>query len=282
MRFCILIVSPPGWQHAGMYAELAETLVCGLRTVGHEAAVSLNGPDPRAQNILINAHMLPETVARQLPANTIVYNLEHIEPETWDWAPSLQVFLRQFEVWDYSAQNVTRIKAFNPRVLLLPIGSQPELTRIPKVKPQDIDVLFYGYVNERRRPVIDAIAARGLNVQAPFGVYGRARDELIARSKVVLNVHQVEGRVIEMVRVAYLLANRKAVVSEHSAGMENYPGLDGALLSVPYDALADACHRLIRDEAQRRALELAAFRWMAARRQSLYLKDLLKLRAKMR
>ena len=282
MRFCILLAAPPGWQHAGMYTELAETLVHGLRRAGHEAEFAINQPDPRALNVLINAHMLPAQAASQLPSDTIVYNLEHIEPETWDWAPSLQVFLSKFEVWDYSARNVARIAEFNPRVFELPIGSEPELTRIPKAKPQDIDVLFYGYVNERRRPVLDAIAAHGLNVQAPFGVYGRQRDELIARAKVVLNVHQVEGRVIEMVRVSYLLANRKAVVTELSAGMENYPNLASAVHCAPYEGLADACQLLVRDEGRRRAFELAGHAWIAARRQSRYLKELLKARAKAR
>ena len=282
MRFCILLVSPPGWQHAGMYTELAQTLVYGFTRAGHEATASTSGPDPTARNILINAHMLPATVAQQLPPDTIVYNLEHIEPDTWDWAPSLKTFLERCEVWDYSAQNVARIRQFNPRVFQLPIGSEPEMTRIPKAKPQDIDVLFYGYVNERRRPVLDAIAARGLDVQAPFGVYGRERDALIARAKVVLNVHQVEGRVIEMVRVSYLLANRKAVVTEHSAGMENYPDLAAALHSVPYDRIADACQLLVRDAGRRRALELGGFKWLSARRQSRYIKELLRARDKAR
>src|SRR5262249_36716363 len=152
----------------------------------------------------------------------------------------------------------------------LPIGSEPEMTRIPKPKVQDIDVLFYGYVNERRRPVLEAIAARGLNVQSPFGIYGRQRDDLTARSKVVLNVHQVEGRVLEMVRVSYLLANRKAVVSENSAGLYNYSGIEGALQCVPYDELADACELMVRSEGRRRGLELAAYRWMSERRQSRY------------
>ena len=39
----------------------------------------------------------------------------------------------------------------------------------------------------------------------------------IARSKIVLNLHQYDAQVFEIVRVSYLLANRRAVVSERGA-----------------------------------------------------------------
>ena len=282
MRFCILVYAPPGWQHTGIYTEVAQTLVYGFRRAGHEADVSINSVQPQAINVLINAHMLPESAVGQFPPDLVIYNLEHIEPTTWDWAPSLKLFVQRYEVWDYSRRNVARLAELNPRVLWLPLGSEPEMTRIAKAKPQDIDVLFYGFVNDRRRSVLDAVAAEGLRVEAPFGVYGRPRDELIARAKIVLNVHQLEGRVLEMVRVSYLLANRKAVVTEQSAGLDDEPGLAGAVHSVAYDELAQACRMLVRDDGRRRALELAAFRWMSARRQSQAIKDLLKARDKKR
>lgn len=280
MRFCFLVVAPPGWQHAGMYAELVETLVRAARRAGHHGTASVNTPDPSSINVLINPHMLPAEAAGRLPRDTVLYNLEHIEPDTWDWAPSLKSFLERFETWDYNRENLARLKGICPRAFWLPLGSEPEMTRIPKASPQDIDVLFYGYVNDRRRAVLEAIAARGLVVAAPFGVYGRTRDALISRAKVVINIHQVEGRVIEMVRVSYLLANRKAVVTEGSAGMDAFPGLEGALHCTPLDGLAGACELLVKDNARRRALELAGHRWISARRQSEYFKELLKARSR--
>ena len=57
----------------------------------------------------------------------------------------------------------------------------------------------------------------GINVKALFGVYGRERDKLIARSKIVLNMHHYSSQIFEIVRVFYLLTNRKAVVAECNA-----------------------------------------------------------------
>ena len=48
----------------------------------------------------------------------------------------------------------------------------------------------------------------------PFNAYGGKRDALIARAKVVLNIHYYAAQVFEIVRVSYLLANSKAVVTE--------------------------------------------------------------------
>lgn len=263
-----------------MYAELVETLVHGFRKAGHEAAPSFNRPDPRAINVLLNAHEWPAEAASHLPPDTVVFNLEHIEDRTWDWAPTLKVFLSRFETWDYSRTNVERLKGLCPRVFWLPVGWEPELTRIPKAKVQDIDVLFYGAINPRRRPVLEAIAARGLHLETPFGVYGRERDALIARSKVVVNIHQEADRALEMVRVSYLLANRKAVVTETSRGIDEEPGLAEAMAIADVDALPAACEALVRNDGRRRALELGGHRWMAARRQSVAIRDLLRLRDK--
>ena len=46
-----------------------------------------------------------------------------------------------------------------------------------------------------------------------YGVYGAERDRLIARSRLVLNVHYFPTHIFEMIRVSYLLANRTAVVA---------------------------------------------------------------------
>ena len=87
---------------------------------------------------------------------------------------------------------------------VVPIGYTRELTRIRRVAPPDIDVLFIGSINPRRRAVLEQMHADGLRVQAAFGVYGAERDALVARARIVLNVHFYEAKVLEMVRLSYL------------------------------------------------------------------------------
>ena len=47
-----------------------------------------------------------------------------------------------------------------------------------------------------------------------YGVYGAERDALIARSKIVLNVHFYGAKVLEVVRLSHLLSNGAFVISE--------------------------------------------------------------------
>jgi hypothetical protein len=53
-------------------------------------------------------------------------------------------------------------------------------------------------------------------VHHAYDVWGPARDELIARAKVVLNLHYYEAAIFEQVRVSYLLNNEALVISESS------------------------------------------------------------------
>jgi 2-polyprenyl-3-methyl-5-hydroxy-6-metoxy-1,4-benzoquinol methylase len=140
-------------------------------------------------------------------------------------------------VWD-SLRNIEKWKAMNRlhAPSHVPLGYVPELSQIKASQAQDIDVLFYGSLNERRTAILIALKNAGLKVHTVFGVYGKQRDEVIARCKVVLNIHFYETRVFEFVRIAYLLANSKAGVSECSSEneMEQVP-------KAPSQAVADGC-----------------------------------------
>ncbi len=111
----------------------------------------------------------------------------------------------------------------------------------------------------------------GLNTQAVFGVYGAARDTLIARAKVVLNLHFYEASIFEIVRVSYLLANRKAVVAECHDGTEVDPDMLDAVRPARYGQLVDACAELVHDEPERSALEERSFCRVSARSEGEYL-----------
>ncbi len=275
MHVQIVLVEPPGYQHTAALAEMAETLVYGFRALGHSAAAGINGFAAGSLNVVLGAHLLSPAAAAALPADTVVYNLEQVEDHLFEWAPVLKDLFARCEVWDYSRRNIARLKALAPRLRHLPIGTVPEMGRIRPATEQDIDVLFYGAVNERRRTVLKAVADAGLELKAVFGAYGAARDALIARAKVVLNLHKHEAQVFEIVRVSYLLANRKAVVSEVAATTQIEPDLRDAIVGVPHDRIVEGCRRLVADAAARHALEERGHARMAARQEAAYLRRLL-------
>jgi hypothetical protein len=241
----VCLIRPPGYIHAEALAELEETVRYGLVEAG------LWGPAPPC--IVLGAH-LPGSEPRP---GDIIYNTEH-QSSDWLRHPSYVGLLGSHEVWDYRPNGLGKY---------VPIGYVPELTRIPKADPQDIDVLFYGSMNERRAKVIKELRRTGLYVAAPFGAYGKERDALIARAKVVLNMHYYEPGEFEAVRVSYLWANRKCVVSESSP--------TGPTGGEPYGHLVDACRWFVGHPDERAAAEEGSFYFFSARSEADILQEAL-------
>src|ERR1700677_226547 len=205
--FQVVMISPEGYVHAAALTEVAESVLFGLQALGVQATMAVNQlvvPGPPA--IMFGAHLLTAEEAELLPDSTVIYNLEQIGAAHSWCSPAYLSLLHRFQVWDYSIRNIAALRGMGvQRVTHVPVGYVTQLSRIPDTSVQDIDVLFYGSINERRSNAISAIQARGLNAQAVFGVYGAARDALIARAKVVLNLHYYDTSIFELVRVSYLL-----------------------------------------------------------------------------
>lgn len=245
----VLVCESHTYSHA--FDEVAETIRYGLDRL---AATGFALPD---RQIVVGAHLLPPDTRPD--KRRILYNFE--QRDSPQLSASVLDLFRRHELWDYSISNVQWLSRRGVSARYVPLGYVPELTRIKWAPSEDIDVLFYGLVNDRRRKILDGLRAAGLTVVDAFAVYGKARDQLIGRSKVVLNMHFYDARIFEIVRCSYLFANRVCVVSEES---EDVPlELRDAVHFAPYAGLVDACVRqtrapMVRDIAAARAHE--AFR----------------------
>jgi 2-polyprenyl-3-methyl-5-hydroxy-6-metoxy-1,4-benzoquinol methylase len=260
----ICLVQPPGYAHAAAFAEVADTIEYALRRLGHGVTRSAAAGGAGARTIVLGSNLLAHA-ALTLPADAILYNLEQLDASSsWLTPPLLDLF-RRHTVWDYSVRNAVRYAALGlPTPRVVPIGWVPELERVPRAE-EDIDVLFYGSLNERRSTALDAVRAVGLRVETAFGVYGAERDGLIARAKVVLNVHFYQAKVLELVRLSYLLGNRRCVVSERGADEAEARALERGVAFAAYEHLAATCARLAGDPVARRELGEAGHTLMASR-----------------
>jgi hypothetical protein len=267
MRFAVAVVEPPGWMHGECFREVAQTLDHALRALGHDS-VQTNRFDLDDRRTIVLQPMLIPWLSLEPPKDPIMYNLEIVFDESPWMTPKLLDLFRRYPLWDYSQANIERLAALQiPRPTHVPIGYVPELTRIAPA-PEDIDVLFYGALPPRRRIILDQLTARGLKVQWLFGVYGASRDAWIARSKVVLSFHQYEAQVFEMVRVSYLLANKRAVVCERSADPIDERGLESGVAFADYGELVERCVELCADESARRELGERGYQAFSARSQA--------------
>ncbi len=233
--------------------DVARLVYFSLQSLGHLAALQVNVFDPQAMNIIVGYERLaPEAIPKG--AAYIPYQLEQLAVGGTPVTPAMRQVLRGArEIWEYSPQNIPLLKNVGlPPVKLLPLGYHEALATIVPQAQEDIDVLFYGLLNDRRMSILNKLSvqctARGLQY-----VYGVQRDAWIARSKVVINIHYYPAMVAEQVRVSYLLNNRRCVVSESS----HYDPLAECCVTIPYEGLVDACLKLVRDPAERERVTTA-------------------------
>jgi hypothetical protein len=273
-RYSIWVVSPPNYSHSQCFDEVAIGLQAAFRALSLKAGIFREPSQLGDITIVLGANLLPY-VTVPLSKRLVLFNLEQITPgSSWLNGEYLSL-LGRYPVWDYSERNVAELGRMGIRAQHCGIGYMPELTRIAPLE-EDIDVLFIGSLNERRIAVLKQIAARGPQVEARFNVYGSARDGLIARSKIVLNLHFYESRVFEIVRVSYLLANRKCVVSEAGSDSLFESQFVPGIAFVRYHELAEACLQLLRDPARRNALARSGFDRIASLPQTEYLREALR------
>lgn len=276
--FAVVRLNPPGFAHAGIFAEVSETMHHGLRALGHDCALVENTVLPERVNVIFAAHLLPYFGDFALPPRTVLFNLEPIRREILQLAPGYGALLRHpgvGAIWDYDARNLPALRELGaPEASVVPIGYAAEMSRIGAAPVQDIDVLFYGVPTPRRLAAQQALLARGLNAQFRFGVYGAERDALIARAKVVLNLSQFEtGGIFDSVRLAYLLANRKCIVAESGIDAAQEQAFGRALAFAPYDELADECAYFCAVPAERERQAAAGLEFFRGRPQSEYLRQ---------
>lgn len=251
----IVVLQPRGNVHSLAFLEIARLLFESMKSLGLTCTFHVNQPIRSVTNIILGYHLLTSPGdMRSSPA--IIYQLEQLSPsdarfnQRW-----LDLMGHAAEIWDYSPSNVRFLQQRGlTNVKHVPLGFHEALRTIKPAPEEDIDVLFYGSANERRRKIFKELKDR-CRFQHLFGVYGDARDPLIARSKIILNVRLNQAQIFEQARVSYLLNNGCFVVSE-DAPDNPYRGM---IRAVHYEHLVDTCiDYLARPEDRRRIAQEGA------------------------
>jgi SEC-C motif len=211
-------------EHGPIFHELIELIVESLRSSGIQVSCTTNTVFNDQINVLVgHTIVLPPdslTRLRDLPNGYVVFQLEALDG-TFGYSREYPAYLELLrgarQIWDYSLRNTRYLAEHGLNdVRYIPIGYSRRLARIIDVDQHDIDILFYGAVSPRRRLILEELQRRGFNTVALFGKYGIDRDDCIARAKIKLNVHQFETSHLEQLRIAYLLNNKRFVISETS------------------------------------------------------------------
>jgi hypothetical protein len=247
------------WLYA--YKDVIDSIQWGLEQLGHQVSYGLNYIENNALNIIFGHRLLTVELLKKLPKNTIIYNLEQIEGLTVDDIfrnESNKYCFENFQMWEYSIfqKNMwNKIPTFYP-VKFVKIGYAPVLTRIKKKIYQEIDVLLYGATVNKRLKIYHDLCCAGHKTVFLCGIYGKLRDDLISQSKIILNINKYDRtKIFEIVRVSYLMANKKAVLSDKSTELTIESDLTDSVRMVNEDSIVDECSNLLVNNNERKLLE---------------------------
>jgi predicted O-linked N-acetylglucosamine transferase (SPINDLY family)/FKBP-type peptidyl-prolyl cis-trans isomerase len=256
----VTIIRPAYSRKTSSFDEIAKLLQHAFTDLGFNAQLTVNTMIDDGINIILGAHLLKEEDLQHIPETSILYNLERIVDSTFIMQPALLEIFKRFPVWDNSQKNIQTLQKKGIEAIHVPIGYHTCLSDIENQKQQDIDVLFYGYVNARHSTILDALVNKGLNVESIHELQEQERNDHIARSKVVLNMHVDDNNHFELIDLPYLLGNRKAVISEYTENSELNDDYQLAIKAVSYDHILETCLDLVESDTARVQMEKQGFK----------------------
>lgn len=262
-QFDIWIVTPDEYPHSQCFDDIAFALQVGFRNLGFKVPVIKDLDFTADKTIVLGPHLLSGFPLDLMPPNAVLFNLEQISNDS-PWLTSDYLTLaKQNTLWDYSPINKRAwLKLGVNTDAICEVGYVEELKRIKPQIRRDIDVLFIGSVNRRRKKILELLRSEGVAVHSLFNVYGAERDEIIPRAKVLLNFHQHDAQIFEIVRVSYLLANCCCVVSETGADIYAERHFSKGVEFCSYDGLVGACLSLLGNEKKQEELRQRGYEAM--------------------
>lgn len=251
-QFRICLIIPKGYQHSLLFAEPIFLLRGAFEDLGVDYDVAVNELAKDKTNVVLGYHLLSaDSDLKGL--SYIPYQFEQLGKGggVFDNEGSRRILKNADEVWDYSEENVDILLGAGVKAKYLPLGYHEALEVIDGTCDKEIDVLFFGSMNDRRRKILQELESdSSLKVVNLFGVYGSERDKAVARSKVNLHIHYYDTKIYQQLRVAHFANNRSFVVSEEA---RDNPYREMDICQVPYEQLVETCKYYVRHPEERDA-----------------------------
>ena len=151
----------------------------------------------------------------------IVYQLEQKQQAKWFNYTYYKVLGGAAHVYEYSVQNYLNMEPeLQKKMAYLPIP-----LRLDKKEYNDFefDVLFHGSMCSRRSRILDDLQNKHeIRMKIAGANFGKGLDELIQKTRIVLNLHYYDNSLLETARINEALKWGKIVVSEEPMSEDKY------------------------------------------------------------
>lgn len=241
---------------------LAELMQGSLAKINIESTIIYERPKQGFTDAL-HFVICPQMFER-LPNLYVSYQMEQSVSSRWFTPEYLSVLEHSYGIFDYSLRNIKYLQEKGlsyKQLYYLPVGYIAPIS-LPK-REEQIDVLFYGDINnERRRQYVDALQQE-FSVKVVSNLFGDALYAEMAKAKVIVNIHYYEGALLETTRLYECLSQQQIVISEESCDMEEHAALREVIDFVPINDMSAMVKRVgywVENDAartERRAEQLA-------------------------
>lgn len=205
-----------------VFKDIVNSLYYSIKNLGYKVCITDNIISNNEDiYILVGAAEFIDIV----PKRYIVFQFEQTNisynnnKDIWFTDKYIKLLKNADYVWDYSNDNINYLRNnFDIKnTFYVPIRYSLILDNFPKIKEsnKDIDILFMGSINERRRNILDKLEKKYKLHIASNNLWNEEREHLISRSKIVLNIQFYDNGILELVRLSYLLSGGAFIISEN-------------------------------------------------------------------
>lgn len=128
-------------------------------------------------------------------------------------------------IWEFAVKNrseYTNIQLNKIYYLMTPFYLNNKIDNKIKNNFETIyDVFFYGLENKRRKDILNKLSEI-FNIKIGFRIYGKARDDIIIKSKIIINLHYYDDCALESCRLNEILQYNKIIISEKPSESDWY------------------------------------------------------------
>lgn len=239
VRFNLVVIDPPSYPYTHFLFDTVRMLAASLEELGFDTSIRQNKLEADALNVLVGIHLLSggkdvddilDTGHRFIVLQTEMIKGRTVNREDNDRVDRVVLPLCRaaVAVWDSSPENIAALATMGVRAGLLRFGHVGRLRELPPKATRDIDFFWYGSITESRRVILAELTRLGYRVEVCFDTPALFRNDLIARSEIVLTLAQGPNmQHVPHARIIYLVSNRVLVAGQ---GGENQAALEDTYL----------------------------------------------------
>jgi hypothetical protein len=256
-----------------VFADLARVLVSMFARLGCITGHYLNTVPQQGTSVILgwSPTWLAENNDMLKGKNIILVNAEQLATKSVVVSKDYLACLKEWHVAEYHASNTPFLNKF----FILPIIPSNAVLYELEPSTKDIDILFYGSMNDRRSKIISNIIATGVNVHVANGIYGYDLAPLISRSHIVLHMHYYETKLFPIIRFLQPIMQQVPIVCEVSNMSPHNDWTKSGIVFAEYDKLTLTCLMLLANKKQQQEVAASTLQFANSMRVGQGLKHIL-------